>query len=260
MVSCAPSGAWARMGLLVSGLARMFSTPQETSTRPARGRSGVFIEWNIEEFRQRQHQIAGDGVQIVDNPVGVGHVVVEGQLQQHGWGPHPADLADGGGGLGPHQVGQGIDGLQPVGNQLGRLPALGASGVVEGDRALGLAVLPLRRGVGVKGQVQVEIAGVGGRDGGGGRHIRGVADIPDAGGVQIGDHLVGQKVHIRFLSAPGDVIVILLRGGGEIDNRHSNTSSFLHPMKNFKKGATGREIFRLYRQKAQIQMRIGGWK
>ena len=148
------------------------------------------------------------------------------KLQQHRGEPGLADLSQRGGGPCGHLLRQGVDVPEVFHEQLRRPAAVGAGGIVEGENAPALALGAGAGGVGVEGQVEVKVSRVGGGDGVGRRHTGGVPVIPDAGGVQIGDHLVGQKVHIRFLGAPGDVIVILLRGGGEIDNGHSDTSVF----------------------------------
>ena len=68
--------------------------------------------------------------------------------------------------------------------------------------------------------MEVVVPPVGGGDGGCGCHLRGVSDVPDAGGIQVGDHFVRQQVHILLLSAAVDVFVFLLGGRREIDDWH----------------------------------------
>ena len=126
-------------------------------------------------FGEGQDDISGDGVQVVFHPGGVVWVVVVAQLQKDRRGPDQPHLPDGGGSLGPDLVGQGVDGLQAVGHQGGRLLAPDRAGEVEDDDPPHLAVFPLGGGIGVEGQMEIVVARVGGPDGGRGGHIGGVA-------------------------------------------------------------------------------------
>ena len=66
---------------------------------------------DIKEVGEGHDQIPGYRIQILLDPVGVLQVVVVAKFQEGGGGPHPAHLPDGGGSLGPHQAGQGVDGF-----------------------------------------------------------------------------------------------------------------------------------------------------
>ena len=191
------------------------------------GAGGLGIqEGQAEVFRQGEDNVAGNGVQIVLHPGGVVRVVVIAQLQEHRGGPHPPHLADGGGGFRPDLVGQGVDGFQAVGNELGGPLALCGAGVVIDQDAPGLAVLLLWGGVGVEGQVEIVVSGVGGPDGGQGGHVRRVAGEADAGGGKVGLHGVCQAVHPLLFRAAVDVQIVLLGRGGEIDDGHKNDLLF----------------------------------
>ena len=79
-------------------------------------------------------------------------------------------------------------------------------------------------------QGQVVVASVRGTDGRGGGHVGGIAGVSDTGCGEIGLHGVGQAVHPLLFGAPVDIQVVLLGGGGEIDDGHRDTSFLLHPM------------------------------
>src|SRR5699024_3154234 len=126
-----------------------------------------------------------------------------------------------------HQVGLGVNGLQPIGQELGRPHPPGAAGEVEGDDPLVLPRLPLAGSVGVKGQVEVIVPRVGGADGGGGGHVGGVADVLDPRGIENGLHVVGQVVHpLLFGAQVVGVVVVLLGGRGQIDDGQDDPSFF----------------------------------
>ena len=160
------------------------------------------------------HQIRGDGLYVVLHPEGVGGVVVVAQLQQHGGHIGLAHLAQGGGGHGIDLVGQRVDLLEPLHEDVGGTAAVGAGGIVEGDDAPHCA-FPAAVGaaVGVKRQIEIVAAGVGQADGAGGGHIGGVAGEADGVGQQVRLHGVGDEVHEILLGAvAGDIRVILLGG------------------------------------------------
>ena len=80
--------------------------------------------------------------------------------------------------------------------------------------------------------MQVVVASVRGTDGRGGSHVGGVAGVTDTGCGEIGLHGVGQAVHLLLFGAPVDIQVVLLGGGGEIDDGHrALPSCFSHPMR-----------------------------
>ena len=73
----------------------------------------------------------------------------------------------------------------------------------------------------MEGQVKVVPALVGLLDGAAGGHLRCVADVADAAAVEVGNHRVGQPIHVELLAAAaGDVSVALLCGRAEINDRH----------------------------------------
>ena len=184
-----------------------------------RGLPGIYgpDEGDAEIVGEAEDQVPGDLRDVVLNPAGVLIVVVVPDLQQHGGEFGIPNLPQAGGGAGHHLVGQGIDAPQVVDEDLGRPLALGAGGVVEGDDAADVAVVALRGGVGVEGQVEVVPALVGLPDGAAGGHVGGIALIADAAAVEVGDHGVRQPVHPVFLTAgAGDVHVVFLRTGNNI--------------------------------------------
>mgnify|MGYP006921976197 CR=1 FL=1 len=130
-------------------------------------------EGQSEELSDREDQVAGDLIQVVFDPGGVVRVVVEGQLQEDGRGPDLPHFAQRCGGYRPDLVRQGVDGAQIVGDDVGGPLALDAAGVIESNGTSGSAVLSLRGGVGVEGQVEVKVSRVGGGDGVGRRHTGG---------------------------------------------------------------------------------------
>ena len=170
-------------------------------------------EGDAEILGQGQHDDPGGAVQVGFDPVGILHIVVEGQLDEDGGGGDLSDLPQSGGGLGAHQIGIGVDGLQAICDEFCRPLAVGAARVVEDDGPSGPARHVPGGGVGVEGQMEVVAPGVGGGDGRSGGHIRGIPAVPDAGGVQHGDHLVGQEVHPLLLGSAVDVWVPVLSTG-----------------------------------------------
>ena len=125
----------------------------------------------------------------------------------------PPDLPQGRGGHGPHQLRQGVDRLQLLGQQVGHSLAVGAGGVVVELDAPDLPGPVRRRGVGVERQVKVEFPGVGLLNGRGGGFVRIVAHHADAAGQKIRLHGVSQPVHPVFLVLPGDIGIELLGRG-----------------------------------------------
>ena len=160
-------------------------------------------------------------------PGGVGVVVVVPDLQQHRGEPGLAHLPQGGGGPGGDLIWQGVDLPQLLGDQLRRPLAVDAAGIVEGDDAPLLAVAALRGGVGVEGQVQVELPLVGLPDGAAGGHLRPVALVLDAVGQQVGHQGVRQQIHVVLLGpAAGDVHIPVLGGRAEINSGHGMIPPF----------------------------------
>ena len=182
-------------------------------------------ERQAEKLCQRPGQLLGDGVHVALHPGGVLVIVVVPDLYQHRREPGQAHLPQGSGGLGGDLVGQGIDFPQLRRDELRRPAALGAAGIVKGDDAPLLPVAPLRRRVGMQGQIQVVPAGVGLPDGGGRRHGRAVAFVADAVGQQVRHQRIRQQVHVVLLgAAAGDVHIPVLGGRAQIDNGHMDPS------------------------------------
>ena len=156
-------------------------------------------EGQAEKLRQGPGQLLGDGVHVSLYPGGVGPVVVVADFHQHRWGVGLGHLPQGGGGAGGDFGGKRVDFPQLLGDEFRRPLALAAARVIKGDDAPLLAVAPLRRAVGVKGQVEVVGSPVGLPDRGPGGHFGLVALILDSIGEEIGDQGVRQQVHVVFL-------------------------------------------------------------
>ena len=150
-------------------------------------------------LREAQHQIGGDAGDILLNPQGIVGVIVVAKLQQHRGEPGLAYLSQRGGGPCGHLLRQGVDVPEVFHEQLRRPAAVGAGGIVEGENAPALALGAGAGGVGVEGQIEVVLSGVGLPDGGGGGHVRRIAGELDAVEQQNGLHGIGQQVHEGFL-------------------------------------------------------------
>lgn len=107
-------------------------------------------ERNAEILRQRKNNGSGNEPQVLGDPVGVGLVVVIGQLDEHRGGAGLPDFSNGGGAQGAHLARDGIDGGKGLGNEIRRLFALGAGGVIIDVAALNLTVEIGRRGIGME--------------------------------------------------------------------------------------------------------------
>ena len=76
-----------------------------------------------------------------------------------------------------------------------------------------MARLVFAGGVGVQGQVQVVVPGIGGPDGGGRRHVGGVAGVLNPRGKEHGLHGVCQAVHpLLLISQAVDIFIVFLGG------------------------------------------------